>query len=158
VLSEAEPRKANLLSAPVLLFVLSIVLALATAYMWMGKTSRLSQEGGSIEILNYTCSFDSHMNWEIVVFLCNSGNASVVLGNVYVNNMEVSVYGAEGPSLTVGTITTDQVKGWDIPGGGEARVVIWIGGKFGFLISGNVVDFKILSAGGLEVGRSVRLA
>lgn len=157
-MSETEPRKANLLSAPVLLFVISIVFALATAYMWMGKTSRLSQEGGSIEILNYTCSFDSHMNWEIVVFLCNSGNTSVVLGNVYVNNMEVSVYGAEGPSLTVGTITTDLGKGKDFPRGGKARVAIWIGGKFGFLTSGNVVNFKILSAGGLVIGKSVRLA
>ena len=98
------------------------------------------------------------MNWEIVVFLCNSGNASVVLGNVYVNNMEVSVYGAVAPSLTVGSITTDLEKRGELPGGGEARVVIWIGGKFGFLTSGNVVDFKILSADGLEVGRSVRLA
>jgi hypothetical protein len=150
-LSETKPRKANLLSAPVLLFVLSIVLALATAYMWMGKTSRLSQEGGSIEILNYTCSFDSHMNWETMVFLCNSGNASVVLGNVYVNNMEVSVYGAEAPSLNVGTITTDLIKGEDIPGGGEVGVVIWIGGKFGFLTSGNTVRVQIVGEGGIEL-------
>ena len=156
-MSETEPRKANLLSAPVLLFVLSIVLALATAYMWMGKTSRLSQEGGSIEILNYTCSFDSHMNWEVVVFLCNSGNASVVLGNVYVNDMEVSVYGAEAPSLTVGSITTDLVKGRDIPVGGEARVVIWIGGKFGFLTSGTAVCVQIVGEDGIELMKNVVL-
>ena len=156
-MSETEARKANLLSAPVLLFVLSIVLALATAYMWMGKTSRLSQEGGSIDILNYTCSFDSHMNWEVVVFLCNSGNASVVLDNVYVNNMEVSIYGAEAPSLTVGTITTDLKKGEDIPRGVEARVAIWIGRKFGFLTSRNTVRVQIVGEDGIELIKNVVL-
>ncbi len=156
-MSETEARKANLFSAPVLLFVLSIVLALTTAYMWMGKTNRLSQEGGSIEILNYTCSFDSHMNWEIMVFLCNSGNASVVLGNVYVNNMEVSVYGAEAPSLTVDTITTDLEKRRDIPEGREVGMVIWIGGKFGFFTSGNTVRVQVVGEGGIELMKNVVL-
>jgi len=125
--------------------------------MWMGKTSELSNLEESVDILNFTSTVDPHRNWEIVIFLNNSGDAPVVLTNVYVSNMEVSVYGADGPSSTVSTITTDLMND-EIPMGEEAKVTIWIGAKFGFLTSGNMVKIQILSLGGLKLEKNIMLA
>lgn len=150
--------KSSFLSAPVLLFLISIAFALATAYMWMGKTGELSQGDESVEVLDCTCALDLYMNWEISVFLNNSGNTPVVLSSIYVNNMEVSKYGAVDPGSIVGTITTDFRKRAEIPRGEVAEVTVWVGAKFGFLTSGSMVSVKILTAGGMEIARSVRLA
>ena len=157
-MSEKAPRKASPFSAPVIIFIISCSFALVTAFMWMGKTSELSNLEESVEILNYTCTVDPHRNWEIVIFLNNSGDAPVVLTTVYVGNMEVSLYGADGPGSTVSTITTDLMKKGEIPMGEEAKVTIWIGVKFGFLISGNMVKIQILSLGGLKLEKSIMLA
>ncbi len=157
-MSEKAPRKASPFSAPVIIFIISCAFALVTAFMWMGKTSELSNLEESVDILNYTSTVDPHRNWEIVIFLNNSGDAPVVLTNVYVSNMEVSVYGADGPSSTVSTITTDLMKKGEIPMGGEVKVTIWIGAKFGFLTSGNMVKIQILSLGGLKLEKNIMLA
>ena len=157
-MSERTPRKAGPFSAPVIIFIISASLALVTAFMWMGKTGELSNLEESVEILNYTCTMDPHGNWEIVIFLNNSGDAPVVLKNVYVGNMEVSLYGADGPSSTVSTITTDLIKKGEIPTGEEAKVTVWIGAKFGFLTSGNMVKIQIMSLGGLKLEKKIMLA
>ncbi len=157
-MSEKAPRKASPFSAPVIIFIISCSFALVTAFMWMGKTSELSNLEESVDILNYTSIVDPHRNWEIVIFLNNSGDAPVVLTNVYVSNMEVSVYGADSPNSIVSTITTDLMKKGEIPMGGEVKVTIWVGAKFGFLISGNMVKIQILSLGGLKLEKSIMLA
>jgi len=150
--------KSSFLSAPVLLFLISIAFAIATAYMWVGKTGELSQGDESVEVLDCTCALDPYMNWEISVFLNNSGNIPVVLSSIYVNNMEVSKYGVGDPCSSIGTITTDFNKQSEIPNGDITEVTVWVGAKFGFLTSGSMVSVKILTAGGMEIARSVRLA
>jgi len=144
-------------SAPALLFIISIASALVTAYMWMGTVNKLSREEASAEVLNYTCAVDRYMNWEIVVFLNNSGGASVVFTNVYVNSMEVSRYGAESPGSSVGTITTDLRERAAVQSGGVLRVTVWVGARFGFLTSGNVVRVQVVGEGGVELMKSVML-
>jgi hypothetical protein len=156
--SERAPGKAGPFSAPVIIFIISVSFALVTAFMWMGKTGELSDLEESVEFLNYTCTVDPHGNWEIVFFLSNSGDAPVALTNVYVGSMEVSLYGADGPSSTVSSITTDLVKRGEVPTGGGARVTVWIGAKFGFLTSGSMVKIQILSLGGLRLEKNIMLA
>ena len=156
-MSERAPRTAGHFSAPVIIFLISVSFALVTAFMWMGKTGELSNLEESVEILNYTCTVDPHGNWEIVIFVNNSGDAPVALTNVYVGNMEVSEYGTDGPSSTVSTITTDLMKKGEVPTGEEAKVTVWIGAKFGFLTSGNMVRIQILSLGGLKLEKNIML-
>jgi len=155
--SGIKPRKVSLVSAPALLFIISIASALVTAYMWMGAVGKLSREEASAEVLSYTCAVDRYMNWEIVVFLNNSGGAPVVFTNVYVNSVEVSRYGAESPGSAVGTITTDLRERAAARGGGVLRVTIWVGAKFGFLASGSAVRVQIVGEGGIELMKDVVL-
>jgi len=155
--SGIKPRKVSLVSAPALLFIISIASALVTAYMWMGAVGKLSREEASAEVLSYTCAVDRYMNWEIVVFLNNSGGAPVVFTNVYVNSVEVSRYGAESPGSSVGTITTDLRESVAARSGEVLRVTIWVGARFGFLASGSVVRVQIVGEGGIELMKNVVL-
>jgi len=156
--SGIKPRKVSPLSAPALLFIISIASALVTAYMWMGTVGKLSQEEASAEVLNYTCAVDRYMNWEIAVFLNNSGSASVFFTNVYINNMEVSKYGAESPGSSVGTITTDLSERVEAQAGEVVKATVWVGAKFGFLTSGNTVRVQIAGEGGIELVKNVVLS
>ncbi len=156
-MSEIKPRKVGPVSVPALLFIISIASALVTAYMWMGTVNKLSQEEVSAEVLNYTCTVDRYMNWEIVFFLNNSGSAPAVFTNVYINNMEVSKYGAESPGSSVGTITTDLSKRVETLAGEVVKATIWVGAKFGFLTSGNTVKVQIAGEGGIELVKNVML-
>jgi len=155
--SGIKPRKVSPVSAPALLFIISIASALVTAYMWMGTVDKLSREEASAEVLNYTCAVDRYMNWEIVFFLNNSGGAPVVFTNVYVNSMEVSRYEAESPGSSVGAITTDLRERAVARSGEVLRVTIWVGARFGFLTSGNTVRVQIAGEGGIELMKNVML-
>lgn len=157
-MSEREPGKAGPFSAPVIIFIISVASALVTAYMWMGTVDKLSQEEASAEVLNYTCAIDRYMNWEIVVFLNNSGDAPAFFTNVYINNMEVSKYGAESPVSSVGTITTDLSERVEAQAGEVVKATIWVGGKFGFLTSGNTVRVQIVGESGIELVKNVVLS
>jgi hypothetical protein len=126
--------------------------------MWMGAVDKLSQEEASAEVLNYTCAVDRYMNWEIVVFLRNSGDTPAFFTNVYINNMEVSKYGAESPGSPVGTITTDLSERAEAQAGEVVKVTIWVGTKFGFLTSGNTARVQIVGEGGIELMKNVVLA
>jgi hypothetical protein len=124
----------------------------------MGTVNKLSQEEASTEALNYTCAVDRYMNWEIVVFLNNSGDAPVVFTNVYINSMEVSRYGVESPGSSVGTITTDLRERVTVQSGEVVKAIIWVGAKFGFLTSGNTVKVQIAGEGGIELVKNVVLS
>ena len=156
-MSGIKPGKVSPVSAPALLFIISIASALVTAYMWMGAVGKLSQGEASAEVLNYTCAVDRYMNWEIVVFLNNSGGAPVVFTNVYVNSVEVSRYGAESPGSSVGTITTDLRERAEARSGEVLSVTIWVGARFGFLASGNAVRVQVVGEGGVELMENVVL-
>jgi hypothetical protein len=123
----------------------------------MGTVDKLSQEEASAEVLNYTCAVDRYMNWEVVVFLRNSGGAPVAFTNVYINNMEVSRYGADSPSSPVGTITTD-LSEVEAQAGEVVKATVWVGAKFGFLTSGNTVRVQVLGEGGIELMMNVVLS
>jgi hypothetical protein len=157
MVSGIKPRKVSPVSAPALLFIISIASALVTAYMWMGTVNKLSQGEASAEVLNYTCAVDRYMNWEIVVFLNNSGGAPVVFTNVYVNSVEVSRYGAKSPDSAVGTITTDLMERAPARSGEVLRVTIWVGARFGFLTSRSVVRVQVVGEGGIELMKNVML-
>jgi hypothetical protein len=157
MMSGIKPRKVSPVSVPALLFIISIASALVTAYMWMGTVNKLSQGEASAEVLNYTCAVDRYMNWEIVVFLNNSGGAPVVFTNIYVNSVEVSRYGAESPGSAVGTITTDLMERAPARSGEVLRVTIWVGARFGFLTSGSVVRVQVVGEGGIELMKNVML-
>lgn len=157
-MSSIRSRVESLTSAPTLLFIISIVFALVTAYMWMGTVSRLSKDEVSLETLDYLCTTDRYMNWKIVFLLNNSGGSPVIFTNVYINNMEASSYGVGAPTSTVGTITTDLERGAEVVSGEDIGITIWVGARFGFLTSGNTVRVKILCAGGFEVEKNVVLA
>ncbi len=156
-MSGIKPRKVSPVSAPALLFIISIASALVTAYMWMGAVGKLSREEASAEVLSYTCAVDRYMNWEIVVFLNNSGGAPMVFTNVYVNSVEVSRYGAKSPGSAVGTITTDLMERAPARSGEVLRVTIWVGARFGFLTSGSVVRVQVVGEGGVELMKNVVL-
>lgn len=156
-MSANKPKGSSLLSTTTLIFIISVAFAIITAYMWVGKAVEQSREERVLELLNYTCAFDPHLNWEIDIYVKNSGDNPLFISYVYVKNMEVSKYGTEPPSRTLGTITTDLEKREEILGGEVTKVRIWVGARFGFLIPGSKVNVKILTARGTGVEKSISL-
>lgn len=156
-------RKAQAKSAVsfVVVPVILIVLAIAFAVYMIGWTRNSGVGGGEcgvIEIQGINCSLDTNRNWVVTVVLRNVDDVGFSLSRVSVNGKELSSYGASAPDSAVRTLTSDIVKGVEIPGGGCCVFNVWIGVKYGFLTSGNVVFIEIGGSDGVEYRANIMLA
>lgn len=137
-----------------------MVLAIAFAvYMigWTGNSAVRGNECGVIEIQSINCSLDPHRNWVVTVVLRNVDDVSFTLSRISVNSKELSSYGADAPDSAVRTLTSDIRKGAEIPGGGRCVFKVWIGVKYGFLTSENVVFIEVSGADGVDYTANILL-
>ncbi|RLI07311.1 hypothetical protein DRO42_08270 [Candidatus Bathyarchaeota archaeon] len=144
--------------ATVILVAVAITVAVAVAY-WMGGIAGQYTQFEKVEIQTAICTVDNYGNWQVVVQLKNTGSATSTLTNVFVNEVEVSAYGASAPAALVDTITTDMTTAtpFQIQSGQSRQITIWIGGNYGELSSGTTVNIKIHSAGGMDYVKLVKL-
>ena len=111
----------------------------------------------AIDFLNITATRDPYMNWQVLTYISNQKNTTVILEKVLINGMEASKYSAGSPSEIASTITTDLVEETYLESGGVRGISVWIGGQFGFFTSGSVIDIIFESAAGNEFVKTVIL-
>ncbi len=154
-----ENRKAvSPVIATVILVAVAITVAVAVAY-WMGGIAGQYTQFERCEVQTAIVTLDSYGNWVVSVKLKNSGSKAATLSNLFINDAEVSAYGAGAPSAAVDTITTAMTTATAYSiGSGEAKsFTVWIGANFGTLSSGTTVNIKIHSAGGMDYIKLVQL-
>lgn len=143
--------------ATVILVAVAITIAVAVAN-WMGGISGQYTQFEKCEIQSAVCTLDSVNNWNITVKIKNSGTKTATLTNIFVNEFEVSTYGASAPTAAVSTITTDlPTAGLSIESGAIGTIKVWVGVNYGSLSSGTTVNVKLHSAGGMDYIKLVSL-
>ena len=145
--------------ATVILVAITITVAVAVAYWMSGIASQYTQFE-KVEIQTAICTLDTtNGNWQVEIKLKNSGSKSSTLTNVFINDVEVSLYGQTVPGAAVGTITTDLTIAtpFSIESGDSKTIIVWIGATYGFLSSGTTVNIKIHSSGGMDYIKLVQL-
>ena len=142
--------------ATVILVAIAITISVAVAY-WMGGISGTFTKFEQIEIQNGVCTIDGSSNWAIAITLKNTGTAPATLTNVFVNDVEVSAYGAAVP--TAGAITTSLVTATPVSmsSGETITITVWIGVGYETLSSGTMVNVKIHSSGGMDFFKLIEL-
>ena len=132
------------------LVLVVIVITFYVAQNMLGSVKDAPIPDEFIDFVNITTTHDAHMNWEVSVYMVNTGNSSVTLKKVFVNSMEVSVYSSESPSEIVASLTTNIVEETDLESGEVRGAIVWVGGGLGFFNSGSVLDIKFESSLGNE--------
>jgi hypothetical protein len=110
-----------------------------------------------VEIQTTICTLDASGNWQIELKLKNSGSKASTLTNVFINDAEVSEYGARAPTGSAITTNLKLVPPFSIESGDIGTVKVWIGANYGKLSSGFTVNIKIHSAGGMDYIKLVQL-
>ncbi len=137
--------------------VIAIIVAFYVARSMLGNVQEAPLSNEYLEFVNLTTSRDTHMNWQVSIYIANPGNSTVTLERVLVNSMEVSEYSAESPSEIVATLTTDFAEETDLESGEIRSITIWLGGQFGFFNSGSTLDIKFESSAGNEFVKTLIL-
>jgi len=158
-LSKFKDRKAiSPVIATVILVAVAITIAVAVAY-WMGGISSQYTKFEKVEIQSAACVMDNYGNWNITVTLKNTGTATATLISVYVNDVEVTTYGATDPTASLTTCTTSMTTAtaYQLLSGQSDSFNIWIGDDYRQLSSGTTVNIKIHSAGGMDYIKLIEL-
>ena len=143
--------------ATVILVAIAITISVAVAY-WMGGISGSFTKFEQVEIQNGVCTMDGSSNWVITITLKNSGTTSATITNVFVNDVEVSTYGAV--SATAGAITSSidpTLSTTTMSSGASTTITVWIGAGYESLSSGTMVNVKIHSSGGMDFFKLIEL-
>ena len=137
--------------ATVILVAVAITVAVAVAY-WMGGIAGQYTKFEKVEIQSGVCTIDSYGNWLLAMNLKNSGTATATLISVYINDVEVTGYGASAPTAALNTCTTSMTTttSFTITSGNSTTVNIWIGADYSTLSAGTTVNVKLHSAGGMD--------
>jgi len=111
------------------------------------------------EIQTAIVTLDAYSNWKVQIQIKNSGSIEATITNVYVNDVEVSEYGASEPTNAVGTITSDLTvtTPFTIVSEQSGTVTVWIGESYGSLSSGTTINLKLHSAGGMDYIKLIQL-
>jgi len=153
-----QSRKASPVIATVILVAVAITVSVAVAY-WMGGISSQYTQFEKVDIQTAICTLDPGTgNWQIEVKLKNSGSKASTLTNVFINDVEVSLYQV-APVIAVDTIMTDMTidPPYSIESGNSGTVKVWIGEDYLFLSSGPTVNIKLHIAGGMDYIKLVQL-
>lgn len=151
------PKKGGSTVIQLALVLIAIIVAYYVAQSLLGSVQEAPPSDEAIDFVNLTATRDAHMNWQVSVYIINSGNSTVTLEKVLVSSNEVSEYSAGSPPEIVATITTDMVEEADLESGEMKYITIWVGGRFGFFNSGSVLDIKFESSAGTEFVKSAIL-
>ena len=144
--------------ATVILVAVAITVSVAVAY-WMGGISSQYTQFEKCEVQTAIVTPDGNGNWIISVKIKNSGSKTSTLTNLFVNDVEVSAYGAVAPVGAVDTITTDMTIAtpFTITSGADSTLIVWVGANYGTLSPGTTVNIKMHSAGGMDYIKLVQL-
>jgi len=144
--------------ATVILVAVAITVAVAVAY-WMGGIAGQYTKFEKVEIQSGGCTIDSYGNWELSLDLKNTGTATATLIGAYVNDVEVTGYGASAPGAAFDNCTTSMTTAtsFTITSGNSTSVFIWVGANYATLSSGTTVNVKLHSAGGMDYIKLVEL-
>jgi flagellin-like protein len=142
--------------ATVILVAIAITISVSVAF-WVGGTTGSFTKFETVEIQNGVCAIDGSSNWVITISLKNTGTTSATLTNVFVNDAEVSAYGAAVP--TAGEITTSLVTATptSMSSGEAITITVWIGVGYESLSSGTMVNVMIHSSGGMDFFKLIEL-
>ncbi len=143
--------------ATVILVAIAITIAVAVAY-WMGGIAGSFTKFEQVEIQTGVCTLVA-TNWQVSITMKNTGTGSATLTNVFVNDVEVSAYGAAAPTGAVATITTDMTTAtaYSLSSGQTDTISVWVGSTYATLSSGTTVNIKIHSAGGMDSIKLIEL-
>lgn len=143
--------------ATVILVAIAITISVSVAF-WVGGTTGSFTKFETVEIQNGVCAIDGSSNWVITISLKNTGTTSATLTNVFVNEAEVSAYGAAVP--TAGEITTSLATATptSMSSGEAITVTVWIGVGYESLSSGTMVNVMIHSSGGMDFFKLIELS
>jgi hypothetical protein len=139
------------------LVIVAMIVTFYIAQRMLGSVQEAPHTNEDLEFMNLTVSRDNYMNWQVSISIANPGDSTVTLERVLVNSMEASEYSTGSPNEIVATITTDVAEKMDLESGTQNDLTIWIGGRFGFVNSGTVIDIKFVSSIGSEFVKSVIL-
>ena len=139
------------------LVIIAVLVTFYVAQNLLGNVQEAPPSDEAIDFLNITTALDEYTNWQVLIYISNQRDTTVILERVVVNGMEASEYSAGSPSEIVSTITTDLVEETDLESGGVRGISVWIGRQFGFFISGSIIDIKFESAAGNEFVKTVIL-
>jgi flagellin-like protein len=144
--------------ATVILVAVAITIAVAVSY-WMSGIASSYTKFEKVEVQTASCILDNNGNWNITVTLKNSGSAAATMMGVFINDVEVSSYGATIPANEATTITTDltTATAWTLASGQSDSFNVWIGENYASLSSGTTINLKIHSAGGMDYIKLVDL-
>lgn len=142
--------------ATVILVAIAITISVSVAF-WVGGTTGSFTKFETVEIQNGVCAIDGSSNWVITISLKNTGTTSATLTNVFVNDAEVSAYGATVP--TAGEITTSLVTATptSMSSGEAITITVWIGVGYESLSSGTMVNVMIHSSSGMDFFKLIEL-
>jgi flagellin-like protein len=142
--------------ATVILVAIAITISVSVAF-WVGGTTGSFTKFETVEIQNGVCAIDGSSNWVITISLKNTGTTSATLTNVFVNDAEVSAYGAAVP--TAGEVTTSLVTATptSMSSGEAITVTVWIGVGYESLSSGTMVNVMIHSSSGMDFFKLIEL-
>ena len=149
-----ERRAVSPVIATVILVAVAITVAVGVSY-WMSGIAGQYTSFEKVEIKTAICTSDV-TGFTIVIKLKNSGSATSTLSNVFINDVEVSLYGS---TMTPAAITTDMTTTtpFTLLSGEEKSVTVFIGTGYGKLSAGTTVNIKLHSAGGMDYIKLVQL-
>ncbi len=141
--------------ATVILVAVAITVAVAVSY-WMGGISSQYTKFEKVEIQSGVCSVDAAGNWTVALKLKNSGTATATLIAIFINDVEIDLY---GEVATPGNWTTDMTNPYSLTSGLSGAIEVYISSSnpSATLSSGTTVNIKVHSAGGMDYIKLVEL-
>ncbi len=153
-----NPQKRKAVSpviATVILVAVAITVAVGVSY-WMGGISSQYTQFEKVEIQTAICrKSTSPAQWNVTLSLKNSGTEAATLTNLFINGVEVDVYGTT--SITDDQAGTNMTASTSITSGATETVIVYIDDTWETVSSGTTVNIKIHSAGGMDYVKLIEL-
>ena len=165
----SKRRAVSPVIATVIIVAVTITVAVAVSY-WMSGIASQYTAFEKVEIQTAICTWNetdpATGQWEIEVKLKNSGTATATLTNLFINEVEVNLYGVAVVGAENATTSMTQTE--TIESGAICTINVFIDGPGGSngpggtdqwqkVSSGTTINIKLHSAGGMDYIRLVRL-
>jgi flagellin-like protein len=154
----AKRKAVSPVIATVILVAVAITVAVAVSY-WMSGISSQYTQFEKVEIQSGVCTVVGD-DWQVKIKLKNTGTATATLNGLFINDLEVNVYGASAAADT--QAATNMTTSTQITSGATQIVMVYIDGAdastpWGTVSSGTTVNIKVHSAGGMDYIKLIEL-
>ena len=149
--------------ATVILVAVAITVAVAVSY-WMAGISSQYTSFEKVEITQAVCSWDGTAGeWTTEIKLKNTGTKTATLISMFVNEIEVDLYGQSAAAATQAATSMTETE--NIESGATVMIYLYIDGiedaapdgQWQSVSSGTTINIKIHSAGGMDYIKLVQL-